>query len=134
MFKYKEKINFFDCDPAGILFYARVYELCHSAYEAMIESFALEEDYWRNEDYIVPIISSQASYNKPIKYAEEITVEVRVSQLKNSSFELSYNCKNGKGENCVSVKTAHIFLDKKAWLKIELPGKIKESLEKHLNS
>jgi acyl-CoA thioesterase FadM len=61
MFVYKKKINFFDCDPAGILFYARVYELCHSAYEAMIETFNLIEDYWANENYVVPIISSTLS-------------------------------------------------------------------------
>ncbi len=129
MFKYKKKINFFDCDPAGILFYARVYELCHSAYEAMIESFNIEEDYWRNENYIVPIISSEASYHKPIKYADEITVEVKVSQLKKSSFELEYKCKNEKGENCVNVKTVHVFLNKKLWTKIEMHEKIKESLK-----
>jgi YbgC/YbaW family acyl-CoA thioester hydrolase len=134
MFIYKKKINFFDCDPAGILFYARVYELCHSAYEAIIESFNLEEDYWNNETYIVPIISSQALYKKPIKYSEEITVEVRVSELKNSSFELSYLCRNGNGENCADVKTVHIFLNKTTWEKTELPKKIRESLEDQLNT
>ena len=33
MFTIKRKINFFDCDPAGIIFYSRIFEFCHSAYE-----------------------------------------------------------------------------------------------------
>jgi YbgC/YbaW family acyl-CoA thioester hydrolase len=134
MFVYRKKINFFDCDPAGILFYARAYELCHSAYESMIESFNLEEDYWNNDTYVVPIISSQASYRKPIKYAEEITVEVHVSGLKNSSFELTYICRNGSGDNCIEVKTVHIFLNKKTWEKTDLHKKIRGFLEKQLNT
>ena len=133
MFLYKKKINFFDCDPAGILFYARVYELCHSAYEAMIENFHLDEDYWSNENYIVPIISSEAKYSKPIKYGEEITVEIKVAQLKKSSFELQYDCKNKKEETCVNVRTVHVFLDKKNWAKIEMSKNLSEKFSKFLN-
>ena len=132
MFLYKKKINFFDCDPAGILFYARVYELCHSAYEAMIEGFNLKEDYWTNESYAVPIISSEANYLKPIKYGDEITIEIKVTQLKSSSFELEYHCKNTKEEKCAEVKTAHVFVDKKTWKKTGIGKIIKESLERYL--
>ncbi|MFO7446949.1 MAG: thioesterase family protein [Ignavibacteriaceae bacterium] len=126
MFVYKKKINFYDCDPAGIFFYGRIYELCHSAYEALIESFKLDEDYWNNEDYVVPIIHSEASYHKPIKYGDEVTVELTVSLLKSSSFELSYECKNEKGEKYTKVKTAHIFVDKKTWKKRGMVEKVRE--------
>ena len=132
MFTFKKKINFYDCDPAGILFYGRVYELCHAAYEAMIESFNLVEDYWTNENYIVPIISSEASYHKPIKYGEEVTAEIIVTQLKSSSFELEYECKNSKGEKCVKVKTVHVLVDKKTWKKVGMSSELKEGLVKYL--
>ena len=54
MFSIKKRINFYDCDPAGIFFFARVYELCHSAYEEMIQSFNLKEDYWTNDRLYCP--------------------------------------------------------------------------------
>lgn len=129
MFKVKRKINFYDCDAAGVLFFARIYELCHSAYEELIASFNLEEDYWDNEDYIVPIIKSEASYHKPIKYGETITVEIKVVQLKSSSFELNYECKNEKGEVTDKVKTVHVCVDKKNWKKRELPDKVYKGFE-----
>ncbi|SRR5690606_17132885 len=117
MFSFKKKINFYDCDPAGILFYGRTFELCHSAYEAMIESFNLEEDYWSNENYVVPIIHSEASYHKPIKYGDEISIEIRVNQIKTSSFQLEYLISNSAGEKCSAVKTTHVFVDKSTWKK-----------------
>jgi YbgC/YbaW family acyl-CoA thioester hydrolase len=130
MFTVKRKINFYDCDAAGVLFFARIYELCHSAYEAMIEGFNLEEDYWNNDDYIVPIIKSEASYHKPLKYGEVVSVDIKVAQLKSSSFELNYECKNEKGEVTNKVRTVHVCVGKKDWKKREMPLRVYHGFEK----
>ena len=131
MFTYKRKINFHDCDVAGVLFFARIYEVCHSAYEEMIASFDIGEDFWNNDDYIMPIIKSEASYHKPLRYGETVTVEIKVEQLKISSFELNYECKNEQGEVTDKVRTVHVCVSKKDWKKRELPGKVSEGLKKH---
>lgn len=131
MFSIKKRINFYDCDPAGIFFFARIYELCHGAYEEMIESFNLKEDYWANENFIVPILKSEASYHKPIKYGETVSVEISVNNLRTSSFELNYEVKNDKNELCTKVKTVHIFIDKKTWIKKEITGDVKTGLQKY---
>jgi 1,4-dihydroxy-2-naphthoyl-CoA hydrolase len=134
MIIHKVKINFFDCDPAGILFYARVFQICHSAYEFMITSFSLKEDYWNNSEYVIPISSSEAKYYNPIRYGETITIELNVIQLRNSSFELGYSCKNENGDVCAEVKTIHVFVDKKTWKKKELSKEVRSGLEKVLNN
>ncbi len=131
MYSYKRRVNFYDCDPAGILFFGRVYELCHSAYESMIESFNLQEPYWTNENYITPIIHSEASYHKPVRPGEMITINVQVSQLRKSSFELEYELVNLKGEICTKVKIVHIFIHKKNWEKINMPDNLLQAFLSH---
>jgi len=130
MFIHKIRINFFDCDPAGILFYARIFQICHSAYESMISSFHLKEDYWNNTEYVVPISSCEAKYMKPIQYDETITLELTIVQLRNSSFELAYICKNKNEEVCAQVKTIHVFVDRKTWKKKEICKDVRTGLEK----
>jgi 1,4-dihydroxy-2-naphthoyl-CoA hydrolase len=132
MIIHKTTINFFDCDPAGILFYGRFFEICHVAYESMISSFALKEDYWNNSEYVVPITHSEAKYIKPVKYGESISIELTVNQIKNSSFELGYLVKNEKGDVCAEVKTVHVFVDKRTWKKKEMTTNIKAGLNKHI--
>ena len=132
MFSIKKRINFYDCDPAGIFFFARVYELCHSAYEEMISSFNLNEDFWANKDFIVPILKSEASYHKPIKYGETVSIEITVANLRTSSFELNYEIKNANDELCTKVKTVHIFMDKKTWQKKEIIEDVKAGLQKYV--
>ncbi len=132
MFTTKRRINFYDCDPAGILFYGRIYDICHSTYEEMIQSFNLTLNYWNNDDFVVPIIHSEAKYYKPVKIGETITIEIKTSQLRNSSFELEYITKNETGEKCHVVKTVHVVIDKKSWKKIDMPEEVKAGLSKHL--
>jgi YbgC/YbaW family acyl-CoA thioester hydrolase len=131
LFNYKTKISFYDCDPAGILFYGKIFFLCHSAYEALIQSFNLKEDYWNNDVYAVPIIHSEASYHKSLKYNETVTIKIKVTQLKSSSFELEYECMNDNGENCVIVKTVHLFVDKKLWKKSVMSQEINKGFSKY---
>ena len=81
-----------------------------------------------NEDYVVPIIHSESEYVKPIKYGDEISVNVQVSQLKTSSFELTYVIKREK-ELCCHAKTVHVFVDKKSWKKQEMFKDLTEGLK-----
>lgn len=132
MFTVNRRINFFDCDPAGIIFFSRVFEFCHSAYEKLIESFKLDEDYWDNAIYVVPIVHTECDYYKPLKYGDEISIELIVSQLKTSSFELTYKLKLND-EVCASVKTVHVFVSREDWNKMEIPTDIMIGLQRNLS-
>ncbi len=133
MITAKRKINFFHCDPAGILFYARLFEICHSVYEEMINSFKLEENYWQNDDYVVPIVNCEAGFFKPVKPGEEVTVELLVSELKEKAFELSYKIKNRNDELVASAKTVHVFVDRKIWKGKAIIDSLRNGLNNHLN-
>jgi 1,4-dihydroxy-2-naphthoyl-CoA hydrolase len=132
MHKFKKAINFYDCDPAGILFFGRIFEICHAAYEDLIGSFNLKSDYWSNKNFAVPIMHTEAEYLLPLKAGDNVTVEVAVCKLKNSSFELRYTCRNEKNKVTNEVRTVHIFIDKKEWKKIPIDPEVKQNLSKHL--
>jgi len=131
MISLRRRINFYDCDPAGILFYANIFRMCHSAYEKLVATFELKKDYWSNDDFAVPIIKSTADYVKPFKSGDEINILVSVSDLRESSFELTYKCTNQFNDLCAEVKTVHVFVDKKSWKKANLLPEITEGLKSH---
>ena len=133
MFSIKRRINFYNCDPAGIMFYANIFFFCHSAYENLISSFNLSFDYWDDKEFAVPIVHSSADYLKPLINGDEIDIEVDVTQLKDSSFELRYVCMNQKGELCAEVKTVHVFINRQTWKKTKMNFEIEEGLRKHLS-
>jgi YbgC/YbaW family acyl-CoA thioester hydrolase len=131
MFTIKRRINFYDCDPAGILFYAKLFEISHSIYEEMISSFKLKENYWSNESFVVPIIKTDGAYFKPLKAGDIVSINLSVTLLKGSSFELTYEWIDKTGELAAKARTVHVFVDKKKWKKIPISGDIVKGLESH---
>ncbi len=132
MHRFSKIINFYDCDPAGVLFFARLFEICHSAYEDLINSFKLGSNYWENDGYIVPIIHTEGEFLLPLKAGDKVIIETIVGKLKESSFELRYVLKNEAGKITNEAKTVHIFVDKMKWKKIPISPEVKGNLEKHL--
>jgi len=131
MFTLKRKINFYDCDPAGVLFYARLFEINHSVYEEMINSFKLQESYWFNDKFVVPIIKTDGAYFKPLKGGETVSIKLSVTLLKENSFELTYEWTDEAGDLAAKARTVHVFVDKKRWKKIPIFEDIIKGLESH---
>ena len=131
MFTAKKRINFYDCDPAGILFYAKLFEINHSIYEELIDSFKLKTNYWSNDEFVVPIIKTDGAYFKPLKAGDLISINLTVTFKKENSFELTYEWLNKAGELAAKARTVHVFVDKKKWSKIPIQDDIVKGLESH---
>jgi acyl-CoA thioesterase FadM len=125
-FRTKIRINFFDCDPAGIMFYGRAFYLIHSAYEKMIASAGID-DYWINENYFVPISKAETEFFKPLIPGDEALIEVYVNDLREHSFELKYTC-SADGVKIFNSKTVHVFTNSEMQ-KIRIPDELRSALE-----
>lgn len=133
MFSTKVKVYFYDADPAGIIFYASLFKYVHAAYEEFLRNLHTERNYFFDTDYILPIIHAEADYVKPIKVGDELRIDVQVSALKNSSFEISYRFYMNDNQFAAIAKTVHVCVDKNAFKKIELPGEFYEKLKINLD-
>lgn len=132
MFTTKIKVYFYDADPAGIIFYASLFKYVHAAYEDFMRSLSTERDYFFDKDYILPIFHAEADYVRPIRVGDELRIDVVVSMLKNSSFELSYKFYKADESFTAIAKTVHVCVLKEEFKKIELPREFHEKLKSNL--
>jgi 1,4-dihydroxy-2-naphthoyl-CoA hydrolase len=123
----KVKIQFHDCDPAGILFFANIYKLAHNAYQEFLEQ-GLTWNYFEDGNVALPIIKSTAEYHKPMKSGEVFTVKLLVSNLKDSSFELTYLFYDNASDLYAEVKTVHVSVNKITFEKIKLSADLSQLL------
>ncbi|MBU0561358.1 MAG: acyl-CoA thioesterase [Bacteroidetes bacterium] len=132
MHKFEHKISFLYSDPGGILFYSKLFEITHLAFEDFIHSLDLDLDFFYDPVYAFPIIHTEADYISQIKIHETILVELIVSELRDSSFEINYLLKN---ENVLKAKskTVHVAVNKQKFSKVTLPGKLRDKLKLHLS-
>lgn len=132
MFTTKVKIYFYDADPAGIIFYASIFKYVHAAYEDFLRSLSTERNFFFDQDYILPIMHAEADFIKPIKVGDELVVELVISMLKKSSFEVTYRFYRNK-EFTALAKTVHVCVFKEKFEKIELPNELYDKLSYHLS-
>ena len=131
MYSIQSRINFYDCDPAGILFYANIFKKAHKAYEEFLESLDLEIDFFDDDKYVLPIIHAEADYKNPLIAGGLITIEVLVTSLRESSFELTYFFVDENHSIKATAKTVHVSVDKSEFKKISLEKELSEKLALH---
>lgn len=122
------KVDFYDCDPAGILFFANIFKYAHSAYEEMMKNFKLDKDYFRDGEYVIPIVKSEAEFIKTISFGDTLRIMLHASQVKKNSFELTYEFRNMEQLTVARVKTVHVFVKNENFEKAELPEDLKKKL------
>ena len=132
MFTANVKVYFYDADTAGIIFYASIFKYVHAAYEDFLRSLSTERNFFFDRDYILPIMHAEADYVRPIRVGDELKIEVSVSLLKNSSFEITYRFYR-ENQFTALAKTVHVCVLKEKFEKIELPKDFQEKLKAHLS-
>ncbi|MCX7798532.1 MAG: acyl-CoA thioesterase [Melioribacter sp.] len=134
MFTTKIKTRFFEADPVGIIFYGNFFQYVHTAYEEFINSLKLKINFFNDYEYALPIIHAKADYKAPVRFGEIITVNIIVTKLKKSSFELSYEILNQKNIIVTKIKTVHVCVYKNNFKKTLLPKELFDSLKDHYST
>ena len=82
------RIEWGDCDPAGIIYYPRYFEIFDASTAALIER-ALgmrKRDYLKAYDFAGhPLVNAQSRFLIPTRFGDEVTVETAVTALRRSS-------------------------------------------------
>lgn len=129
MFRHPIAIRFHDADPAGILFFGRVYELAHEAYEAFFQELGFEwKSYFANGEWAVPIRHSECEYFAPMQAGSKLEIVVGVEKIGETSMTLTYRFEH-EGKAHAQVKLVHAFMSLKTKSKTEMPSVVRERLE-----
>ncbi|MEE9432113.1 MAG: acyl-CoA thioesterase [Melioribacteraceae bacterium] len=131
MFTTKYKISFGETDPGGILFFAELFKITHIVYEEFLESFKTKKNYFIDDEFIIPIVHTEADFISPIKFGDEIKCVVIVGHIGSSSFNLEYQFKKND-KTMATSKTVHVVVKKKEFNKTRIPKDVLVKLNEHL--
>lgn len=127
-------VRFQDVDAAGVLFFGRIFDYCHQAYEELIGSFGVDRaHYFAGADYLVPIAHAEADYRSPIRLGERVTVTIDVTRMGRASVRLRYRVTGAAAEDLrAEVMTVHAFVDRATMRPISIPEPLRGFFLGHL--
>lgn len=138
-------VTFGDCDPAGILYFARIFEFSHQVFEEFIEASGIGWANWfRKGPYFVPLKHVESDYTKPLLPGRYYQVIAEVSRLGDSSFQMQYSflgsASGAPAEKSFTedapihavVKMVHVFADANTKKKCPIPEDVRSALQRFL--
>ena len=116
-------------DGAGVVFFARWFEIAHDAYEDFLSERGapLPRDLARARP-IMPVVHAEADYRASIALGDEITVRVQVEEVRRRAFTLGYTITNGDGTPCGTLRTVHVAIEEMGGRPVELPPNVRAAL------
>lgn len=133
MHTYKSKIKLHETDAAGLLFFSNQFKIVHDAYETLLEEIGFGfASLLKEKDYFLPIVHAEADYKAPLFVGDEITININVEKIGETSFTFVYELYKDTGELVGTAKTVHVTMDKILRKKIPLPPLMKNKLRKYI--
>ena len=129
---FKTNIKLYQTDAAGLLFFSRLFEIAHDAYQDFLDNaqFGISE-ILKNRDFLTPVIHAEADYKMPLEAGDTIEVRMNAGEIGRSSYTLLYDIlKNNHVAG--QVKIIHVSVDRRSGKKIDIPERLKDILLRQL--
>lgn len=125
-FEHTLRIRFHQCDPAGVLFFGRVFELVQATYEDLCRAAGIDiQGLMDQHIYTTPIVRVEANYLQPVLVGEEVTVRAAIERVGDTSIHLSYTISGEDGTPRIAAKVVHVFVDADSWNKVTIPEDVR---------
>ena len=128
-FRHTVRIRFHQADPAGVLFYGRVFELVNEAYEELVRAAGfVYDDHFGMLDYATPVVHIETDYRRPMPAGELETVLLTVPRIGRSSFTLAFSITGPDELERASGTVVHAFVRAASFETIEIPAAVRAAL------
>ena len=89
-FKYNTRIYYEDTDAGGVVYYANYLKFLERARSEAIYSLGLSNKEILNKENVIIIVKScNIEYKKPAKFEDKIEIISKITEVKNSSFNMN---------------------------------------------
>lgn len=133
VFSTEQPVRFSHCDPAGIVYFPQVFDLINALKEdwfmrGIKVSYA---DLIMNRRVGTPTIDIQCEFIKPCRYGEIIELQLWVTRIGRSSFDLR---ERGVVEGEIRWRSRHVlcFISLDSYRAVPIPERVREGMQQFL--
>lgn len=124
--------RFHEVDRAGIIFYGRVFEYAHVAFEELLFTvFGDWDQLFQKHSAGLPLVHAESSFHNPMRQGDELRVETRVIKRTERSIVFRHDIVDLSGLLRASVRLTHACVDLRTFKAKSLPDEFIAGLEEH---
>jgi 4-hydroxybenzoyl-CoA thioesterase len=111
IFRRQLTIEWGQCEPAGIVFNARYFEMFDISTWMLFETALGVTAHQLAETFGIigiPLVDARANFLKPVKFGDEVEIASRVTEFRRSSFDVEHRLSSG-GELAVEGAETRVW-------------------------
>jgi len=122
-------------DAAGVVFFARLFDLAHLAYEDLLDAigFPLPAD-MAHAALILPLIHARTDYRAVLRLGDRLQIQVTVEEVRSRSFALAYRFLRADGVEAAATRTVHAAVAAATGRATGLPEDLARALRGHCDA
>ena len=105
------EIEFGDCDPAGIVYYPNYFRMFDASTAYLFEAaLKMKKIAWTRHFGIlgIPMVDTGASFRKPSRFGDVVTIQSTIAQFRRSSFEVTHRLLNA-GDLAIDCRETRVW-------------------------
>ena len=108
------RIEWGDCDPAGIVFYPRYFAMFDHSTTLMIErTLGMSKHQLQETHGFVgyPVVETRSRFLQPSRFGDDVVIETSLTAVRRSSFDITHRlsrCATSKLERCTAARLVSI--------------------------
>jgi 4-hydroxybenzoyl-CoA thioesterase len=115
VYKRSTRIEWGDCDPAGIVFFPRYFAMFDSCTTALFsQALGGMSKYQFTQHYKFagyPMVDTRARFLKPCKFGDDVEIETRIAEFRRSSFDVQHRLTR-EGELAVECFDTRVWVER----------------------
>ena len=109
MFQFDQKVLFKHCDPAGIVFYPRYFEMINDCVEAFFDDLGFPFE-TLHQSAAVPTARIETRFTAPSRHGDFLTLSLGVIKLGRSSLDLNIDA-HAAGQTRFACSSTLVYVD-----------------------
>jgi 4-hydroxybenzoyl-CoA thioesterase len=137
VYVHEQLIRFAHCDPAGIVYFPRFFDLAHATMEDWLaEGVGQGLPALIGERRIgTPTVSISCDFARTLRIGDTLRFELTVTRIGNASVQLAYSGKKARGgEEHLAIRQTIVFMDLEAGRAIPIPSDLRPRIERFVAS
>jgi acyl-CoA thioester hydrolase len=128
-YKFDVRIRYGETDQMGVVYHGNYPQYIEIGRIEWLRSLGVSYKKMEEEGVMLPVISLQINYKKPVFYDEIISVKTFIKKMPTASIAFEYEITNSEGELVTTASTVLAFVDMKTKRPMRCPKYILDKLQ-----
>ncbi len=129
-FRHRQRVRFGETDMQNVVYYANYLLYAEVGRVAYLRELGLLYGEMVAKGLDFAIGEASVRYRAPLRFDEEFDINVRVGEIRHSSWAFEYAVDRADGLHCAEMTTVQVMIDRSSFRATRIPAALRETLER----